>query len=102
MATFQISSPQSFNFAQPDKWPKWIRRFQRFQESSKLRAMEQATQVNTQVYCMGDEADDILSSLGLSEDEKKDYGTVNTKLEGHYVKRKNPIYERAKFNLLPL
>ena len=99
MATFQISPPQSFNFAQPDEWPKWIRRFERFRESSGLRAKEQATQVNTLVYCMGDEADDILSSLGLSEDEKKDYGTVKTKLEGHFVKRKNPIYERAKFNL---
>ena len=98
MATFQIAPPQSFNFAKPDKWPKWIRRFERFQESSGLKAKEQATQVNTLVYCMGDEVDDILSSLSLSEDKKKDYGTVKIKLEGHFVKSKNPIYGPVKFN----
>ena len=37
------------------------------------------------MYCMGDEADDILSSLGLSNDDKKSYDTVKTKLEGHFV-----------------
>ena len=37
---------------------------------------------------MGDEADDILSSLGLSADDKKSYDTVKTKLEGHFVKQK--------------
>ena len=97
MASFQISPPQSFNFAQPDEWPRWIRRFERFREASGLKSKEQASQVNTLVYCMGDEADDILSSLGLSDD-KKSYETVKTKLEGHFVKRKNVIYERAKFN----
>ena len=48
---------------------------------------------------MGDEADDILSSLGLFDDDKKSYDTVKAKLEGHFVKRKNVIYERARFNL---
>ena len=47
---------------------------------------------------MGDEADDILSLLGLSDDEKKSYDTVKAKLEGHFVRRRNLIYERARFN----
>ena len=49
--------------------------------------------MNTLMYCMGDEADDILSSLGLSDDDKKSYDAVKTKLEGHFVQRKNTIYE---------
>ena len=98
MATFQISPPQSFNFAQPDEWPRWIRRFERFREASGLKSKEQPSQVNTLVYCMGDKADDILSSLDLSDDDKKSYDTVRTKLEQHFVKRKNLIYERARFN----
>ena len=98
MATFQISPPQSFNFAQPDEWPRWIRRFERFREASGLKSKEQPSQVNTLVYCMGDKADDILSSLDLSDDDKKSYDTVKTKLEQHFVKRKNLIYERARFN----
>ena len=98
MASFQISPPQFFNFALPDEWPRWIRRFERFREASGLKGKEQASQVNTLVYCMGDETDDILSSLGLSEDDKKSYDTVKTKLNGHFVKHKNLIYERARFN----
>ena len=98
MATYQISLPQSFNFARPDEWPRWIRRFERFREASRLKSKESANQVNTLMYCMGDEADDILSSLGLSDNDKKSYDAVKTKLEGHFVKRRNIIYERAKFN----
>ena len=97
MATFQISPPQSFNFARPDEWPRWICRFERFQEVSGLKSKELANQVNTLMYCMGDEADDILSSLGLSDNNKKSYDTVKTKLEGYFVQQRNIIYERARF-----
>ena len=48
---------------------------------------------------MGEEADDILYSFGLTEDERKSCTTVPTKFEAHFVKRRNPIYERAKFNM---
>ena len=47
---------------------------------------------------MGDEADDILCSMGLSDEEKKNYETVKAKFDVHFVKRRNPIFERAKFN----
>ena len=47
---------------------------------------------------MGDEADDILQSFSLSEDEQKVYDTVKTRFERHFVKRRNIIFERAKFN----
>ena len=49
MASFQISPPQFFNFALPDEWPRWIRRFERFREASGLKGKEQASQVNTGV-----------------------------------------------------
>ena len=60
---------------------------------------EDKTQVNALIYCMGDQADDILSSFGLSEDEAKTYETVKAKFESHFIKRRNVIYERAKFNM---
>lgn len=47
---------------------------------------------------MGDQADEILSSFGLSEEEQKVYETVKGKFENHFIKRRNIIYERAKFN----
>ena len=47
---------------------------------------------------MGDAADDILCTLGLSDEEKKVYETVKTKFEENFIKRRNVIFKCAKFN----
>ena len=54
--------------------------------------------MSTLIYAMGPEAEDILASFGLSDDESKDYDDVMNKFDGYFVQRKNPIFERAKFN----
>ena len=59
-ATYQVSQPEPFNFANPEEWPKWLRRFERFRQASGLAEKSEEAQVNTLIYCMGDEADDIL------------------------------------------
>ena len=68
------------------------RRFERFRQASGLADKSEEHQVNTPVYTMGDEADDILRSQGLTDEEKM------KELEKYFVKRHNPNYERAKFN----
>ena len=98
MASFQIVPPEQFTFDQPEEWPKWIRRFERFREASGLSGKEDPQQINTLIYCMGDAADDILTSLNLMDDERKAYDTVKTKLEAHFIKKRNVIFERSKFN----
>ncbi len=47
---------------------------------------------------MGDEADDILSTFRLSEEDGKKYDTVVGKFQGYFVKRRNTLFEREKFN----
>ena len=47
---------------------------------------------------MGDQADDILSSFSLLEEDRNKYKTVLDKFQGYFVKRKNIIFERARFN----
>ena len=47
---------------------------------------------------MGDRADDILRSFKLSAEDAKKYQVVKDEFEGHFVKRRNVISERAKFN----
>ena len=42
-------------------------------------------------------ADDILSSVGLSQDDKKNYDTIVQRFE-HFVKKTNSIFKRTKFN----
>ena len=50
------------------------------------------------IYTMGDEADDVLTSFGLSEEDRKKYDVVKATFENHFVKKRNIIFERAKFN----
>ena len=47
---------------------------------------------------MGDKADDILSSFGLSDDEQKKYSVVKNKFATYFIKQWNVIFEWAKFN----
>lgn len=98
-ASYQVSPPEQFTFSRPHEWPKWIRRFERFRSASGLDSKGEEVQVNTLIYTMGDEADDILRSFSLSEEEKKVYATVKGKFQAHFVKRRNVIFERAKFNM---
>ena len=96
---YQVQPPEAFNFSRPEEWTKWSRRFERFRNASGLGDKSEEAQVNTLIYSMGDEADDILHSLNLTEDERKAYAVVKGKFDSHFIKRRNIIFERAKFNL---
>lgn len=97
-ATFSIKPPEAFDFAKPHEWQKWIRRFERFRLASNLNNSSEANQVNTLVYCMGDEADDVLRGLVLTDEQRQQYDAVKTRFDRYFVPKKNVIYERAKFN----
>ena len=73
-ATFQVAAPEPFNFSRPEEWEKWVRRFERFRKAAGLDKKGEETLVNTLIYSMGDEADDILRSFTLSAEDKKKYG----------------------------
>ena len=47
---------------------------------------------------MGAKADDIFQSFNLSEEQAKVYNIVKDKFDSHFVKRRNVIFKRAKFN----
>eukprot|EP00795_Rhopilema_esculentum_P003277 gene3277-1608_t len=98
MAKFQVSPPEKFTF-KPEEWSKWVRRFERLRLASELNEKDEENQVNTLFYYMGDDADDILQSFGMSEADKKKYSTVKQKFEGHFIIKRTVIFERARFNM---
>ncbi|KAJ8403171.1 hypothetical protein AAFF_G00353880 [Aldrovandia affinis] len=65
MNQFQVTPPEKFTF-KSDDWPKWIKRFDRFHIASGLETQADENQVNSLIYTMGKEAEDILVSLHLS------------------------------------
>ena len=78
--TIQLRAPEAFNFKKPDEWLKWHRRFEQYRVASGLSAESKARQVrvSTLLYCMGEEAEDVLTSTNITTEERKDYDTVNT------------------------
>ena len=53
MVTIQIFTPESFSFMNPEEWPKWIGRFERYHLASGLSNKSTEIQVNTLIYHMG-------------------------------------------------
>ena len=93
-----LHPPDLFTFSKPEEWPKWIRRFEWFRHASGLDEKEEKKQVSTLIYSMGDEAEDILHSFRLTEDELKLYSTLRDKFGSFFVKRRNLIFERCRLN----
>ena len=97
-ATLQLRPPDRFDFKQPDNWSKWKKRFEQFRIASGLAKDDEARQVSTLLYCLGEEAEDVLASTRITDDEMKKYTSVLTKFDEFFQVRKNVIFERAKFN----
>lgn len=75
-ATFTIKPPEPFDFTKPHEWEKWIRRFECFRLASNLNSSSEANQVNKLVYCMRDEADNVLRGLDLTPEQWQWYKAV--------------------------
>ncbi|KAL4008446.1 hypothetical protein ACER0C_002298 [Sarotherodon galilaeus] len=98
-ATFSIQPPEPFDFSKPHEWTRWVRHFERFRQASNLSACSEENQVNTLIYCMGDEADDVLRGLKLSDVDQRDYAKVRDGFHNFFIVRKNVVYECARFNM---
>ena len=66
--------------------------------ASGLSEKDKSTQIAALVYSMASIAEDILAPFTLMEDEYKAYHSVKHKFDSHFMKRRNVIFERTKFN----
>jgi len=60
--------------------------------------IQEIWQVSTLLYCLEEEADDILASTDIMDEDQKKYSEVLAKFNGHFKVRKNVIFEQARFN----
>ena len=70
MAEIRLQSQDPFNFRSPDDWPRWKQWFQQFCEASGLSEATAAKQIGSLLYCLGEEADTVLSSTNPMEEER--------------------------------
>ena len=55
-------------------------------------------QASTLLYGLGKEAESILNSTNVTNEELEDYDTVIGKLDSFFEVRRNVIFKRARFN----
>ena len=98
MASIRLDTPDHFDFAKPDNWPRWKKRFEHYRAASGLDKESEERQVSTLLYFLGEAADDVLTSTNISADDRKKYDPVMSKFDEFFQVRRNIIFERAKFN----
>jgi hypothetical protein len=91
-----VKPPDNFSF-NPYDWSAWKKRFERYRSVSNLYKATNKRQVDMLCYCMGEKAEEIINSFGLSSVDLQDYDKVMGKFENHFVPKTNLIYQRAKF-----
>ncbi len=84
MASVKLQPPSLFNFQSPDEWPRWKWRFEQFCQASGLSSKGDSQQVFTLLYCMGETAEDVLSSTDITAEEKQTYASVITKFDSFF------------------
>ena len=72
--------PKSFNFSHPDLWGRWIKHYR---AASGLLDKDESMQLNTHIYAMGEEAEDVLASSRLNKEDRKKYNTIKASFEHH-------------------
>ena len=100
MATsLQLQPPGPFSFENPEGWPRWKRRFKQFHSASGLASASHERQTSTLLYCLGEEAEDVLQAAGVTDADRATVDTLLKKFDAFFATRKNVIFERARFNL---
>ena len=97
-ASVQLRPPDNFDFSKPVTWTRWKKRFKQFRVASGLKEQDEERQVSTLLYCIGDEANEVLTSTNITDDDRKKYNAVIGKFDSFFQVRKSVIFERAKFN----
>ena len=71
VTSLQLKPPDNFDFSKPDTWQKWKKQFEQFRVASGLKEESDPRQVSTLLYCMGEEAESVLSSTDIKDDKVK-------------------------------
>ena len=92
MASIQLQPPEPFTFHKPDEWSWWIKRFEQFHLGSGLSSTSEQRQINTLLYCLGQDAKHVLQSMHTSEEGHTTYEGIQRKFDGFFKVRCNVIW----------
>ena len=93
----RLNPPDKFDFSDPGQWTRWKARWLRYREASRLCEQRDREQINTLVYTLGPQAEDIILAKAIPEDT---HDNLINAFDTYFGVRTNTIVERAKFNKL--
>ena len=82
-------APENFDFIKPDEWCKWKYRFEQFLSALSLNKEDKKCLVSTFLYCLGEEADDVLTAINISNDDRKKFDKVIKSFSDYFKVHKN-------------
>ncbi|XP_067944926.1 uncharacterized protein [Watersipora subatra] len=94
----KVDNPKSLDFANAaTEWSDWLRRFKRFCNISGLAYQSNEVQVDTLLYIMGRESDDIYDQLEFDEEEERTLDVVTEAFTQYFQPRRNVLHYRTQF-----
>ena len=93
MAGISLKPPEPFDFEAPDDWRQWRGQLEQFEVASDLAEKDAKMQIQTLLYCIGEQSEAILKTTKPSEDDLKDYDKILGKFNEYYAVRKIVIYK---------
>ena len=63
-----------------------------------MKEQGEERQVSTLLYCLGKDAEEVLDTTLISEEDRKSYTKVIGEFDNYFKVRKNIIFECARFN----
>ena len=70
-SSYQVALSEPLKVSKPEQWPKWIRRIEHFRSASSLAMKDGRVQVDTLLYAMGSDGDDVMLSFHLAEGDAR-------------------------------
>jgi len=89
MTTLNLTPPTTFSFKKTEEWSKWKRCFEQYRQVAGLAGESDERQVSTLLYCLGEDAEDMLDTTRISAEEKKKYAKVVVAFDAHFKVRKH-------------
>ena len=77
------TTPVTFCFKKSEEWPKWKCCFEQYRVASGLDK-DETHQVSTVLYCLEEDAEDILETTQIFEEDKKKYNKVVEAFDNHF------------------
>ena len=92
-----LKPPVPFGFDCPDEWLSGVIDL-KFHVASGLSKDDEERQITTLLYCLGKDANNVLTSTNISEKHRKKFNNVLAKFDTPFKVCKNMIFEYAQFN----